>query len=287
MSEKKGKTPPAKITGIDVLRRPQDPPLGYSLVLGPTNAPLRDLKVGRLRLDEKVGGYSGKSENRETLLHILTGECTVEAEGKWGKRSFTKLGERRDVFSGNPTSILLPPGTSYNVIPTSRTLDAAIASLTLEAGKGSPPTVIRPQDVREHAIGEEHYSRHVREVIGGEGPAVRMRAGETINPVGKWSSWPHHDFDANPELAPKFEEVFLYFTKPRDGWGIQVREGLYCNLERVDDTFVVRNGDAAVVPLGEHPLVSGVDSSIMYIWFYVSPIAKTYARWAEDIGGYA
>ena len=171
--------------------------------------------------------------------------------------------------------------------PVSRTVDIAVASLPVGRAGRAIPAVIRPQDVQVHKIGEDHYQRTVREVIGGEGPALRLRAGETLNPIGLWSSWPHHDFDADPKLAPKFEEVFLYFTKPRSGWGLQRRAGLYSNLQSVDDCIVVRNGDAAILPLGEHPIVAGVDSSVLYVWFYVSPIVKLYSKWAEDLGGYA
>ena len=261
---------------------------GYQPILTPANAPLRELAVGRIRLDRKgTARYSGDTGNREVLLHILVGQCTIEASGRWGTRTFKQLGERVDVFSGLPTSLVLGPRTKYIVTPISRTIDIAVASLPVGRGARPIPTVIRPQDVPVHTIGEGHYERTVREVIGGEGPASRLRAGETINPTGRWSSWPHHDFDANPKLAPKFEEVFLYFTKPRSGWGLQLRQGLYSNLARVDDVILVKNGDAAILPLGEHPVVAGVDSSVLYIWFYMSPIPKIYSKWAEDLGGYA
>jgi 5-deoxy-D-glucuronate isomerase len=260
---------------------------GYSAVLTPANAPLKDLEVGRLRLDAKKGGYQAKTGEREVLLHVLVGQCTVEAEGQWGRRTLNNLGERRDVFSGLPTSVLLGPRTKYSVASTSRTVDLAVAGLPSVEGGLESPLVVRPQDVRVHEIGESHYYRVVREVLGDEGFSSRIRVGETVNPVGLWSSWPHHDFEADPELAPQFEEVFLYFTKPRYGWGLQRRQGLYYDLQEVDDVIVVRNGDAAVIPLGDHPLVAGVDSEVMYVWLYVSPIAKTYAKWAEDIGGYA
>lgn len=261
---------------------------GYQPTLTPDNAPLRELSVGRLRLDKKgIGKYIGDTGNREVLLHILVGQCTIEASGRWGRQTFKQLGERVDVFSGLPTSLVLGPRTRYTVTPVTRTLDIAVASLPVGRAGRQMPTVIRPQDVMVHTIGEGHYLRTVREVIGGEGPALRLRAGETINPTGLWSSWPHHDFDADAKLAPRFEEVFLYFTKPRNGWGMQRREGLYCNLARVDDVVVVRNGDAAILPLGEHPIVAGVDSSVLYVWFYMSPIPKIYSKWAEDLGGYA
>jgi 5-deoxy-glucuronate isomerase len=261
---------------------------GYSQVLTPGNAPLHDLVVGRLRLDKRFGGYKGETGDRETLLHILVGQCKIETVGPGGKHKFDRLGERPDVFSGLPTSVVLGPQTKYAVSAISRTTDIAVASVpgAKRVAKGSP-SVIRPQDVAVHQIGESHFIRTVREVIGGEGPAARLRAGETLNPTGLWSSWPHHDFDANAELAPRFEEVFLYFTKPRSGWGLQRRDGLYCNLQHVDDVIVVRNGDAAILPLGSHPVVAGVDSQLLYVWFYISPIPKIYSKWAEDVGGYA
>src|SRR5436190_5811372 len=261
---------------------------GYQPTLTPANAPLAELSVGRIRLDRKgVARHGGDTGNNEVLLHILVGQCTIEAGGPWGRQTFKQLGERVDVFSGLPTSLVLGPKTKYTVTPITRTIDIAVASLPASRTGRAAPTVIRPQDVQVHSIGEGHYLRTVREVIGGDGPAQRLRAGETINPTGLWSSWPHHDFDANPKLAAQFEEVFLYFTKPRSGWGLQRRQGLYSDLSRVDDVIVVRNGDAAILPLGEHPIVAGVDSQVLYVWFYMSPIPKLYSKWAEDLGGYA
>lgn len=261
---------------------------GYQPTLTPANAPLRELSVGRIRLDRKgVAKYAAETGANEVLLHILVGRCTIQTSGRWGRQTFKQLGERVDVFSGLPTSLVLGPRTTYTITPVTRTVDIAVASLPVGRGGRSIPTVIRPQDVQVHTIGEGHYLRTVREVLGGEGPALRLRAGETLNPTGLWSSWPHHDFDANVKLAPQFEEVFLYFTKPRGGWGLQRRAGLYSSLQRVDDVIVVKNGDAAILPLGEHPIVAGVDSQVLYVWFYTSPIPKTYSKWAEDLGGYA
>jgi len=261
---------------------------GYQPTLTPANAPLRELSVGRIRLDRKgVARHAGETGANEVLLHILVGQCTIQARGRWGRQTFKQLGERVDVFTGLPTSLVLGPRTAYTITPVTRTVDIAVASLPVGRAGRAVPTVIRPQDVQVHTIGEGHYVRTVREVLGGEGPALRLRAGETLNPTGLWSSWPHHDFDANVKLAPQFEEVFLYFTKPRGGWGLQRRHGLYSSLQQVDDVIVVKNGDAAILPLGEHPIVAGVDSQVLYIWFYTSPIPKLYSKWAEDLGGYA
>jgi 5-deoxy-glucuronate isomerase len=271
---------------LDVVRR-GDALEGHAEVLSAGNGRLKDLAVGRLRLDARHNEYVAATGDRETILHILVGTCDIEVRTASGRRTLRNLGEREDVFSGLPTSLLLGPGTRYKVTTKTRTLDIAVASLPLAGPNPACPAVIRPQDVRVHRIGEAHYERLVREVVGGDGPALRIRAGETINPAGLWSSWPHHDFDANPTLAPLFEEVFLYFTKPRSGWGLQKRRGLYFDLTPVDDVLIVRNGDATVMPLGDHPVVAGVENQLLYVWFYVSPIPKVYAKWAEDVGGYA
>jgi 5-deoxy-glucuronate isomerase len=261
---------------------------GLTLVFDGSNSPLKDLSVSRLRLSESSPTWSAETGEAEVALHVLVGRCSIRVTPPDGVVSeYKELGERRDVFSGLPTTVVVGPGSTYEVLDVVRSVDIAVGSAPAAPGASTQPMLIRPQDVDVHEIGEGHYERSVREVIGGPERASRMRLGETVNPVGKWSSWPHHDFDANPDLAPKFEEVFLYFTKPAAGWGVQVRHGLWTDGDRVDDVIEVHNGDAAVVPLGDHPAGAGVTSELLYVWFYLSPIPKVYARWAEDVGGYA
>lgn len=258
-----------------------------SAVLTPDTAPLSRLAVSRLRMDAALPRVEGTTEDREVALHILIGSCRVEAKGPWGSMIFENLGERRDVFSGLPTTLVLAPDTRYVVEVVGSTADLVVAEAALPQGESRAAALLRPQDVRVHQIGEGHYRRVVREVLGGEGRSQVLRVGETVNPVGCWSSWPHHEFAADATLAPRFEEVFLYFTKPKSGWAIQVRDGLFSDGSKVSDSIVVRNGDAAIMPLGDHPVVAGVDSQLLYVWCYLSPIPKRYAKWAEDIGGYA
>ena len=268
--------------------RPTKPEVGKSAVHTPDDSQLRDLSVHRLRLQASDGGpWIERTEANEVVLDILCGSCRVEASTPLGTQVFESVGQRRDVFSGSPTFLVFGPGSTFSIEATSDAVDLAMASVPVSATPPVAATIIRPDDVRVHTIGEGHYLRTVREVLGGETASARIRAGETINPIGSWSSWPHHEFAADSARAPLFEEIFLYFTKPGTGWALQRRDGLLCTGEVLDDVLVVRNGDSAIMPLGDHPVVAGVDSQLLYVWFYISPIPKRYAKWAEDIGGYA
>ena len=47
----------------------------------------------------------------EIGLVILSGECDVRCEGE----NFRGLGDRKDVFSGKPTTVYIPRDSSYRV----------------------------------------------------------------------------------------------------------------------------------------------------------------------------
>jgi len=264
----------------------QQPEPGFNNVFSKKNAPLRDLTIGRLRLTLKDEEYTANSGNREVILYALIGQSEIKTKGSWGEKTLKKVGERADLFGGPPAAVLISPNTLYKVKPISRTVDVIVASAPVNE-KSKAPYIVRPQDVEVYFIGEQNYRREVRAVFGEGGPSKRLKVGETINLPGHWSSWPRHSFDHHPELAPKFEEVFFYFTKPREGWALQRTKGLFCNQESIDDVWFIKNGDTAILPLGDHPVVAGPDTTLLYVWFYLSPISKIYPKWAEDVGEYA
>lgn len=250
------------------------------------NAPLNHLSVCRLRIAQKYGDYSSITKNKEVLIYVLVGQCSIEATNKLGKKHFEKVGGRQDVFTGLPESVLLSPQTRYKIKPVSKTVDILISEVDLGSAPYKP-VLIKETDVDIRQIGEAYYQREVRVTLGGEGPAKKLRVGETSNGVGLWSSWPHHSFDKNRQLYPEFEEVFLFFVKPKESYALVRMDGIFCTGQSVDDGIVVKNGDWAILPIGDHPVVSAPASQVFYFWVYISPIPKKYAKWAEDQGGYA
>lgn len=259
---------------------------GYQEMASSKNAPLDHLSVARLRINKTKGKYSSYTKKKEVLLHLLVGQCNIEVSNKLGKKIFTKVGGRTDIFSELSESLVLSPNTEYKVEAKTKTVDIVICEVDFD-GPDYKPTLIKKNDVDVRIIGEAHYKREVRVILGGEGPAKKLRGGETINGVGLWSSWPHHSFDVQRNLYPDFEEVFLFFIKPKEAYGLVRMDGIFCNGQTIDSVIAVKNGDWGVMPIGNHPVVSGPASQILYFWIYISPIPKIYAKWAEDQGGYA
>lgn len=265
-------------------------------------SPLRDLSVSRLQL-QAGENFTLSAGRNECLFHILVGTGVAKVWGAAGSAEWRDLGGRRDIFSAPPTAVYVGPSSTITLQATSPALDVLIASAKVarttpsDAGRTArsyaAPALIRPEYMKVLEVGQAHYARAVREVSGGNGPALRLRMGETINPAGGWSSWPHHD----PETADfrrAFEEVFLYFLQPLDPavkasdcWAIQRRKGVFCNGAAVNDAQVVQHGDYGVVPSGTRAIVAGPNCRLAYVWAYLSLESKVWPARADDGGYYA
>ena len=79
----------------------------------------------------------------------------------------------------------------------------------------------------------------------------------------------------------------FFLTKPKGGWALTRRQGLFVNGDPVDDVAYIRHGEFMVMPLGEHPIVASPAHALYYWWCYISPVDKKYAEWSEDGNGYA
>ena len=265
-----------------------EPKEGFTLLVSKDNSYLNDLEVGRLRLGSNGDHFSGKTQNEELLLEILIGSCDITTTHHGDMKKFTNLGNRKNVFDSKPDSILIGPQTDFDITCTSESVDILMPKVVLhDESLEYNPVIVKSNNVQVYEIGQGNFKRTVRVILGGNGPAKRLRGGETINDKGQWSSWPRHSFDDHPELAKEFEEFFLYFTNPKDGYALQRADGTFSDGEFREQTQLVRNGDYAILPLGDHPIVAAPDTKVLYVWFYISPIPKIYPKWAEDHGEYA
>ena len=265
-----------------------EPKEGYTSLVSKENTYLNDLEIGRLRLGKKGDKFSGHTKNHELLLEVLIGTCDITTKHNDSVKKFQSIGNRKNVFDSEPDSLLIGPYTEFDIFCTSESIDILMPKVLLpEDSSNYEPVILKSKNVEIYEIGQGNSQRTVRVILGGDGPAKRLRGGETINDKGQWSSWPRHSFDEHPELAKEFEEFFLYFTNPKDGYALQRADGTFSDGEFREQTQLVRNGDYAILPLGDHPIVAAPDTKVLYVWYYVSPIPKIYPKWAEDHGEYA
>ena len=92
-------------------------------------------------------------------------------------------------------------------------------------------------------LGKDNFKRTVRvTILGGNGPAKRLRGGETINDKGQWSSWPRHSFDDHPELASKnLKNSFCILLIQRMEYALQRADGTFSDGEFREQTQLVRS----------------------------------------------
>jgi 5-deoxy-glucuronate isomerase len=221
-------------------------------------APERAGDLIGLTLVDLADGQSWESSGElETAAVVLGGTVDAEAGGK----HLGVAGGRSSVFEGPGHTVYAPPGTRLRLVAKG---PAQLAVATVPGGEGGPAEarIIGPGDQRLAEVGQGNWSRTVRTILGPEHAAGRLLLGETINPPGNWSSYPPHKHDREaPPDEVKLEEVYLFKVDPPQGFGIQVRYD-----DAGTEAFPVRDGDAAVIRSGYHPVVAAPGYSLYYLW---------------------
>lgn len=248
---------------------------GLQPIVGPENSPLKLIEFGRLSLGPGER-WEASFEGKEAVLYLLGGSCDVEASG----RRFHGLGTRKDPFSGLPTALYLPPGSTCSVRALTP-LDAAVCSAPAQGGDSREPALVTPDMCKVTSVGAFNWRREVRTVIGPEIPAQKLLVGETLNPPGNWSSYPPHKHDTRSESEVPLEEVYFFLVSPPQGFGairIYTPEG---DPEPLDEIYVVRDGDTVVIPRGYHPVTAAPGYTLFYLWVLAGEERK-YGAWTDD-----
>jgi len=251
---------------------------GYTLMVSPENSELKYIEFGRLFLPQKNDEYKGKTGSREAVLTIFEGKCSIEIMTADKELSYRSIGDRRDVFSGKPTMIYLPPDVEYRIVAES-TVEIGISMAP--STSDSPPILVKPEEVVEASVGSWNWRRTVRTSIGENVKAQRLLVGETINPPGNWSSYPPHKHDKKSLSEAPLEEVYFFKVKPPNGFGIQRIYTPPDDEDPFDEIFLIENNDAVVIPRGYHPVVAAPGYQLYYLWVLAGEERK-YGAWSDD-----
>ena len=221
-------------------------------------APEREEDLISLDLAELEAGETFmRTYPSEAVAVVLGGVVDAHVDG----RSLGQAGGRANVFEAAGDAIYAPPASFLRIVARTATR-LAIATAPLGDGTPAQARVIRPDDQRIAEVGKDNWRRCVRTILGPDHRAGRLLLGETVTPPGNWSSYPPHKHDRQaPPEEVRLEEVYLFKVDPPGGFGVQVHYA-----DRLQEAFIVREEDVAVIRTGYHPVVAAPGYSLYYLW---------------------
>jgi len=209
----------------------------------------------------------------ELALAVLGGQIDVESNrGRW-----EAVGRRKDVFSGMPYALYLPPNSTLTV--TART-DCEFALGWAASQAEYPARLITPEGMEVEIRGGGHATRQINRILPPGSPCARLVMVEVYTPGGNWSSYPPHKH-ARPRPGPDgrlreadLDEIYYYKIDRPEGYALQrVYTGPESPLQQAGLGFDVavqaRNDDVVLVPEGYHP----VSSPPGYTTYYLNLLA--------------
>lgn len=188
------------------------------------------------------GTLDAQTGDDEVAVVLLGGDCTVRA----GNQEF-RLNSRPSIFEGPPAAVYVPVGVGYHVAAHSTTQLAVCKS---RATRSFPVRYIGPENVPIEIRGAGNAARQINHIIKPDFPADRLLVVEVFTPSGNWSSYPPHKHDVSRMPAEAdLEEIYYYRIEPSEGFAFQ---RLYTADGSVDQPYIIRDGDALIMPEGYH-----------------------------------
>jgi 5-deoxy-glucuronate isomerase len=236
------------------------------------------LRVARIAPGETLELETGEEE---FAVLPLAGSLTVEVEGER-----FELAGRQSVFARVTDWAYLPMGTHVSLKSPAK---AEVALASARAEHRFDPTHVPAAAVPVEVRGAGQATRQIVNFLApGAFDAVdRLIAVEVLTPDGNWSSYPPHKHDDTPGSLANNEEIY-YFRIGRNGSVETSGEGFalhrtYTADGAIDETVVVRDGDAFLVPRGYHgPSVAAPGYPLYYLNVMAGPNPERTMAIADD-----
>jgi len=212
--------------------------------------------------------WGGNTQKDEVLIVLLCGNFNAQtSQGDW-----QTINGRKDVFSGLPHALYLPPHTSFKLTADSETLD--IACGWCKSNEQHPAQFITPEKVVEMEIefrGGDNASRQINRILPPGSDCQKLVCVEVYTPSGNWSSFPAHKHDTvkidpatEKVLEANLEEIYFYKTDKPQGFALQK---VYTDDRSLDEIAEAHNNDVVLVPRGYHPVIAGHGYNVYYLNF--------------------
>ncbi len=225
------------------------------------------LRIVRLAPAEEHTLSTGMTE---VAVLPLAGSVTVAVEG----HRF-ELAGRDSVFARVSDWVYLPIGVEARL---SSRAGAEVALASARAERRFEPAYVPAEDVPVEIRGAGQATRQITNFLapGAYDAVDRLICCEVLTPEGNWSSYPPHKHDDTPDSLANNEEIY-YFRVGRSGSTETSTEGFalhrtYTADGSIDETVVVRDGDAFLVPRGYHgPSVAAPGYPLYYLNVMAGP----------------
>ncbi|WP_301172442.1 MULTISPECIES: 5-deoxy-glucuronate isomerase [Brevibacillus] len=205
-----------------------------------------------------------ETEDMEVCLVLLAGVATVQTS----KEAFVGIGKRMGVFEKTPPfSVYVPAFDQYSVLAETK-LEVAVCKAP---GKGTyPARLITPEEVGVEVRGYGSIERLVHNILPEQKDADSLLVVEVYTPDGHWSSYPPHKHDEdNLPHESYLEETYYHRIEPAQGFAIQ---RVYSDDRTLDETIVLQDGDAVLVPRGYHPCSAPPGYQLYYLNVMAGPV---------------
>lgn len=219
-------------------------------------------QVCRLTKDQVLERETG---NEEVCLVLLSGKASVATEDE----QWEEIGERMSVFERVPPySVYVPSGNFYKVRALSDELELAVCTAP---GKGTYRSrLIKPGDVGVEMRGSGSMQRLIHNILPESESADSLLVVEVFTPNGHWSSYPPHKHDQlNLPEESLLEETYYHRIEPEQGFAVQ---RVYTDDRSLDETLIVKDGDAVLVPRGYHPVSAPPGYDLYYLNVMAGPV---------------
>lgn len=201
--------------------------------------------------------------DREVCLVLLSGLADISTK----REAWDGIGRRMSVFEKTPPySVYIPNEDQYQIRALTE-LEVAVCSAPGQSRHDA--RLIAPKQVGTEIRGYGNIERQIHNILPEQQPADSLLVVEVFTPNGHWSSYPphKHDRDALPDES-MLEETYYFRIKPEQGFAVQ---RVYTDDRSLDETLIVKDGEAVLVPRGYHPVAAPPGYDVYYLNVMAGP----------------